>query len=321
MARSDHSELWRNANIRLCRLCFWPNYDGFGVNFQSSAHPPHFVSLVLSNSPAAAGGLKILDVILAVNQLDVSNSDYSQVRDALISARDSNVRVELLVVEQRFYQVLKEKGIRIDSSLATVIDTPTTMPFEYQNFPKLEPRTCLLTLNLSESSFGFEIVNGEDDIGAYVQEVLPNTSASRTQLRKSDRIIKINDKFVDSNVSKSILEKLDETLNKRAVKLYVMDTETYTYYNSNKIPSAPKSQQINQTNHRLFGSFRKSSPVEGTSHLPSLLLMLLEEDIRLCTINSTSANDMLPLKLNYYAKGNFYSLTIESGQDNEPSSK
>jgi hypothetical protein len=125
------------------------------------------------------------------------------------------------------------------------------MPKNYLNFPKNQPRECHIHLDKSDSSFGFEVVQGEDDVGAYIQEVFSNTPASKTSLRKSDRIIKINDKFVDRNESKSIREELNKAEAKGIVKLYVVDTETYEYYQANKIPLASEDQGKNQSENRL----------------------------------------------------------------------
>jgi C-terminal processing protease CtpA/Prc len=254
MSGSSNAELLRNANVRLCRLRVWPNFEGLGFNLEASSKPPHLIRLVESNSPAAIGGLKILDVILAVNQQDVSEADYNQVRNAIKNARDSNVAIELLVVEQRFYQALQKKKIPIDASQATIISTPATMPPEYSNFPKHQPRTCNIRLNKSDTTFGFEVVNGEKDVGAYIQEVFPNTPASKTPLLKSDRIIEIDDKFVDKDVSKSILEKLGKAKAKGAVKLYVVDTDTYKHYQINKIPFVSKGKRKSQSEDRLSTS-------------------------------------------------------------------
>ncbi len=251
MAGSNNAELLRNANVRLCRLRVWTNFEGLGFNLEASTRPPHIIRLVESNSPAAAGGLKILDVILAVNQQDVSDADYNQVRNAIKAARDSNGPIELLVIEQRFYQALKKKGISIDTLPRSAIETPATMPNDYLNFPRHQPRTCIIRSNKSDSPFGFEVVNGENDVGAYIQEVFPNTPASNTPLRKSDRIIEIDDKFVDKDVSKSILEKLGKAKAKGAVKLYVVDTETYKHYQLNKIPLASKGKRKSQSEDRL----------------------------------------------------------------------
>ncbi|CAF2034742.1 unnamed protein product [Rotaria magnacalcarata] len=227
MAGSSDAELVRNANIRLCKLRVWREFDGLGFHLEAAQRPPHLIRLVESNSPASAGGLKILDVILTVNQDDVSEADYNHVRSAIKTARDSNRSIELLVVEQRFYQLLKKKNIPITFQSATIIQTPEFMPADYINFPKRTPRTCNLRLGKSDTSFGFEVINGENDIGAYILEVFPNTPASNTPLRKWDRIIEIDDKNVDKDVSKSILEKLAKAKQKGAVKLFVVDTDAY----------------------------------------------------------------------------------------------
>ncbi len=124
------------------------------------------------------------------------------------------------------------------------------MPIDYFNFPKHQPRTCNIRLGKSDTTFGFEVVNGENDVGAYIQEVFPNTPASDTSLRKSDRIIEIDDKFVDKDLSKSILEKLGKAKTKGAVKLYVVDTETYKYYQLNKIPLTSKGKRKSQSEDR-----------------------------------------------------------------------
>lgn len=287
MPKLNNDELVFNANIRLCRLCRWANYDRFGFNLEASAHPPQLIRLVESNSPAAASGLKILDVILSINQHDVSESNYHEVQQLIKTISDSNMSIELLVVKQSFYQVLKNKGIQIDSSLATVINAPLTMPIEYQEFPKLQPRTCLLALNPSESSFGFEIVKGINSIGAYVQEVFSDTAASRTQLCKSDRIIEIDDDFIDTDTTRSILYKLNTAEKKRFVKLYVMDTETYKHYQSNKLSLSSK----------------------------------VDEDIRLCAIYRCHPTDTYGFQLNYHKRDNYHSVDPVDTHNNIPSSK
>ena len=255
----------RNTNVRLCRLRIWPNYDGLGFNLEAVNKGPQIIRLVESNSPAAAGGLKILDVVLAVNQQDVVNADYATVRDAIKRARDSNGPIELYVMEQRFYQTAKKKNQPIDRSSPLVINTPATMPPDYENFPKLQPRTCILRLTGAEATFGFEVVNGESDTGAYIQEVFPDTPASRAGLRKSDRIIQIDDKTVDKDLSKSILDKLGKAKTKGMVKLQVMDTETYRKKQDRKASVSSKSKRRSQSEDQLStvnGPYSTEQPCE-----------------------------------------------------------
>jgi len=249
MAVSNNNE--RNSDVRLCRLRVWPNFKGLGFNLEASPRPPHVIRLVESNSPASAGGLKILDAILEVNQQDVSAADYNKVREAIKAARDANGPIDLLVCEQRILQERKKKNLPINRTSPVVITTPATMPAEYANFPKHQPRTVMIRMGNNDQTFGFEAVNGENDIGAYIQDVFPNTPASATALRKSDRIIEIDDKFVDKDVSKSIFEKLAKIKSKRAVKLYVMDTATYEHYQLNKMSLSSKGKRKSKSEDRL----------------------------------------------------------------------
>jgi C-terminal processing protease CtpA/Prc len=227
MAQSNTDNDLRRANFRLCRLCIWPNYAGLGFNLENSSQPPHVIRIVESNSPAAAGGLKILDLVLAVNNQDVSQADYKTVTQAIKNARDNNDRIELLVLEKRFYEPLKNRGTSFNPALARIMETPIAMPQDYMNFPKYTPRTCEIRLNRTDQSFGF-------------QEVIPNSPASNTSLRKCDRILEIDDKFVDNEPSRYILDKLFKAKKKRSVKLYVVDTNTYKYFQENKVPLTSK---------------------------------------------------------------------------------
>jgi C-terminal processing protease CtpA/Prc len=223
----------RHANIRLCRLRPWSNYVGLGFRITECSQPPHLISLVESNSPAAAGGLRIWDVLIAINNEFVSNADYNQITMILEAIPIDNHRcIELLVVEQDIYQILKKKNIRIGSSLASRIDTPIRMPEDYMKFPKYTPRTCEIRLKSNDQNFGVVVTHGENSIGAYIQEVIPGSSAHRAGLRKSDRIIRIDGKYVDQSHINMIYEKLNKALIKRNIKLFVMDTETYEVLNN-----------------------------------------------------------------------------------------
>jgi hypothetical protein len=51
------------------------------------------------------------------------------------------------------------------------------MPDDYLKFPKLIPRVCQIRLQSDEINFGFVATSGIDNIGIYIQEVIPNSSA------------------------------------------------------------------------------------------------------------------------------------------------
>jgi C-terminal processing protease CtpA/Prc len=231
----SNAEILRNANVRLCRLRIWSNYKGLGFHLGQCHRPPHIITLVDSNSPASAGGLKISDVLLAINNNNVTKTDYNEVTIILKDAQDQHCLVELLVVEQHFYKTLKKNNIIIDSSLTTIFHTPIRMPDDYFNFPEHIPRICHIQLRSNDTHFGFDVVNGNNDIGIYIQEVLPGSRASSSGLRKCDRIIEIDDKYVDKDMSRDIWDKLGKALIRRTIKLLVVDTETYGYYVLNNL--------------------------------------------------------------------------------------
>jgi C-terminal processing protease CtpA/Prc len=243
---SKDAEILHKANLRLCRLRVWSNYNGIGFDLESSSKAPFIIELVATCSPAAAGGLQKLDVVLAVNNQDLSEADYKHVGAAIKNAIDTTGLVELLVVEQHRYQSLKKKKIKINVKFAYVIDAPRTMPNEYETFFKYPPRTCTIHSNGTEGIFGFDIACGENNIGAYIDEILPNTPAGRSSLNKNDRIIEINDIFVDKDASNSIFKKLDKAKIKGNVKLFVIDMENYKYYQRHNIPLSSKESQTYQ---------------------------------------------------------------------------
>lgn len=227
----NNKDIIREANVRLCRLRTWPNYKGLGFSIIKRPQPPNIIGLVESNSPAAAGGLKIWDTLLAVNNVSVVDTDYRQVVVTVNELKkDPHRPVELLVVENRFYESLKKKNITINSSLATVLNTPIKMPDDYIKLPKHVPRICRIKLQPDDINFGFDVINASKGIGMYIQEVIPNSPAYHAGLRKSDRIIEIDNEYVNKDTSKLILEKLNKVVIKRYVKLLVEDTFTYEHH-------------------------------------------------------------------------------------------
>lgn len=71
------------------------------------------------------------------------------------------------------------------------------MPIEYENYFKYQPRLCEIYLNKSNENFGFDLCDNEYEIGTYVEKIHANTVASQSCLRENDRIIEINDEYVD----------------------------------------------------------------------------------------------------------------------------
>lgn len=290
---NDNELMLRKSNLRLCRIFTWSTYPGTGFRLSASSPPPHTVQLVESNSPAAATGLRIRDVILAVNGQNVSNIDYQDLINAIENIKKNNQPIELLVIEKSRYDNLIKKGIDFNPIHAKQLTAPTQMPREYMDFPKNTPRTCDVHLGPTDQGFGFDVIEGENDIGLYIQGVYANTPASRTALRKSDRILKIDDEFVDDKPSKMIKEKLRTAKKNGAVKLYVVDTHTYKYSDDAVGHSPLKSETWMRSSH--------------------------QQDIRLCTITRADVKDTYGFEIVNNTKEKYCSIFLRPGRSGGPS--
>ena len=236
-----------DVKLRLCRLYVWSVAQGLGFHLHSTSEPPYVVQNVESNSPAAEGGLKICDVVLAVNGQNVCNAPFNEVRNAIKTALQKKRCVKLLVIENKFYNPAMVNSLSFKLKSVNKISCPKKIPNHCANFPENTPRTCEIHLNGSDESFGFEIVSDDDDIGAFIQEVYPGQAASMTPLRKCDRIIEINDEFVDNQSINVIKEKLDEAKRQGSVKLYVVDTHMYKYYKDNELPLGSEESKMSSS--------------------------------------------------------------------------
>ncbi|CAF0732861.1 unnamed protein product [Adineta steineri] len=253
MSTPDPRAKMRTVKFRLCKIRKWPDYTGLGFSLLgNSQEPPFLVGLVESNSPAAAGGLRISDVIIEVNKKDMTKAKakYADLTGAIQKARDSKGTIDLLVVEKRWYDQLIKEKTKFDPKLATTIETPPTMPPDYKSFPQNTPRTCEIRLAKDNEPLGFEVVNGDGDIGMFIQDVNQNSVASREGLRKSDRIIEVNDEFVDDQPSKDIMEQMKVAKSNLYVKLYVLDTKTYKNFKQNNTPLASSHQPASDSSSK-----------------------------------------------------------------------
>ncbi|CAF4121313.1 unnamed protein product [Rotaria sp. Silwood2] len=239
-AELDNFNALRNAKCRRCHLCLWSNYFGLGFTLAPALEPPYIIESVESNSPAAAGGLRIRDIVLAVNDKNTFELSFDELKNIIQNARDAHGRIELLMIGPDFYETPNKSNEPINPRFVKTIKTPQTMPIDYQNFPKHQPRTCEMRLNRSDTSFGFQTVDPLTSVGMLIQEVYPNSPAANTSLRKCDRIIEIDDEFIDNVSSRTILEKLHTAQEEQHVKLYVVDTATYEFFQSNNIPLSSK---------------------------------------------------------------------------------
>ncbi|CAF0754285.1 unnamed protein product [Adineta ricciae] len=268
MAAGPKKLTMQGANLRACRLYTWTGFNGLGFDLKTPSTAPHEIALVESNSPAAAGGLKIGDIILAVNGKDTIKAKYTDFTKAINKARAKKGPVELRVMEKRYYDEVVKQKIKINPKEARVIEAPQAQPADQANFPQKE-RICDVRLTDATQSFGFELVNGDRNIGVFIQEVSPNTPASIAGLRKSDRVIKVDGELVDDKPSQLSYDRIREAKKNLAVKLLVMDTKTYkNYKKSGPPPSAPAPMYENLTSGGKRQTDDESEPDDRTPTSP-----------------------------------------------------
>lgn len=227
------------SDLRLCRLHEWPTGNGLGFTVDKESGPPFSIELVESNSPAAAGGLKMRDVILAFNGQKMNQCSYLDLSNAIKNGLRSD-RVELLVIDKNFYNEFQKDNTPIDPNAAKIMETPRTIPSEYKNFPANTPREITITLKPGETSFGFDLAFGKGNIGTFIRSVHPNTPASKTALRSNDRVLEIDNRFVDKESSNNIKQLINDGKSRANIRLYVVDTATYKYFQQSGIPLESK---------------------------------------------------------------------------------
>ncbi|CAF1164880.1 unnamed protein product [Adineta ricciae] len=258
----------REANLRACRLYSWTGFNGLGFDLRTPSTAPYEISLVESNSPAAAAGLKIGDIILAVNGKDMIKAKYADFTDAIKKARTKKGPVELRVMEKRYYDDVVKQKVKINPKEARVIEAPQAQPADQANFPQKE-RICDIHLTDATQSFGFELVNGDKNIGVFIQEVGPNTPAAVAGLRKSDRVVRVDGELVDDKPSQLSFDRIREARKNLAVKLLVMDTKTYkNYKKSGPPPSAPAPVYENTSSVDKRQTDNESEPDARTTTSP-----------------------------------------------------
>ncbi|CAF3633945.1 unnamed protein product [Rotaria sp. Silwood1] len=171
------------------------------------------------------------------------------------------------------------------------------MPGDYMNFSKHTPRTCEIRLSTTDQTFGFDIVYGKYDIGAYIQEIAPDSPASPTILRKNDRALEINDKFIDNEPNAELagvksedrlieingvnVQNMDFTFIKQCLRnikypqslqLLVANVETFNYY-----------KQQNKAIHSKLPSVTKLSENKTSQSSPSV-----------ASVQKVNINDIYP---------------------------
>lgn len=114
-SQPDESSRYRP---RLCHLCKWPDFDGYGFNLHAEKDKPgQYIGSVDRNSPAEKGGLKENDRIVEVNGDNIESANHSTVIQKIKSGGD---RTTMLVVDKETDEYYKSRGQKITSSMKHV---------------------------------------------------------------------------------------------------------------------------------------------------------------------------------------------------------
>ncbi len=157
--------------------------DGIAKAFGLSDRQGAVVTEVVEDSPADEAGIKVKDVIVTVDGTKIRDS--SHLKNVVSSSRPGR-RSEVEVVRRK-----RHRTIRVDLA---------ELPQEDAVFASRERVTPTLGLNVEDVSKAlarrFQI--DEDESGAVVVEVLPNSVAAKAGIQRGDIIKRVGDEEVDS---------------------------------------------------------------------------------------------------------------------------
>lgn len=114
--------------LRLCQLCKWPNFDGYGFNLHADKkRQGHFIGQVDPGSPAELGGLRKNDRLVEVNGLSVEGESHREIIDRI---KQDPSRVELLVVDRETDEAFARRKHKPSSQAPEVArrSTPAQQP-------------------------------------------------------------------------------------------------------------------------------------------------------------------------------------------------
>ena len=86
--------------VRLCEVTKWQGFKGLGFQLNSTTKTwNHTVSKVDPGSPAEAAGLKPKDIIIEVNNVNVTRKNHKQLIDLIKSSSGNSTKI--LVADEK----------------------------------------------------------------------------------------------------------------------------------------------------------------------------------------------------------------------------
>jgi serine protease Do len=131
------------------------------------------------DGPAAAAGIKVGDVITALDGLDVDDSDALRFR---VATRPVGSSAELTLIRDG-----KPRNVRI-----AMLAPPEVPPRDLTEITGFSPLQGAVVANMSPA-LSAEMSMESDQAGVVVVEIKPNSRAQRLRLRPGDFVLAIND--------------------------------------------------------------------------------------------------------------------------------
>ncbi|XP_070199476.1 Na(+)/H(+) exchange regulatory cofactor NHE-RF3-like isoform X6 [Littorina saxatilis] len=104
---------------RLCHLCKWPDFDGYGFNLHAEKDKPgQYIGSVDPDSPAEVGGLKENDRIIEVNGDNIESQTHSVVIQKI---KSGGTKTTLLVLDRESDKYYKSRGQTVSRHMSNVI--------------------------------------------------------------------------------------------------------------------------------------------------------------------------------------------------------
>lgn len=164
------------------------NYDGFGFSIRSNELSPQAIAYIEPNSPSEKAGLKENDLILKINEKNVSDIGYSQL---LLILQNESKKKSLKLEIQRPHLSLSEKNSLSDNSHC-FLNKSLNSSVNSINPESIEnEKNKISYYNIkrysNSTSLGIKLgLNGMIDL------VVPNSLADKAGMKKNQRIVEIN---------------------------------------------------------------------------------------------------------------------------------
>ncbi|NXA47404.1 NHRF3 protein, partial [Nothocercus julius] len=215
---------------RLIELQKGKNGYGFYLRMEQST-ADHVIKDVDSGSPAAKAGLKVKDILVAVNGERVEALDHGQVVEKI---KQSEEKITLLVVDKKTDTMYKLAQISPSSYYHKVQDpspSKTEEKVELHTEQKVDkPRICKMVKG--PNGFGFNLNTIKNKPGLFISEVQNSGPADIAGLKDNDFLVEVNGVNVMDEPYDQVVKRVKDSGDE--VTLLVCSKDAYEHFQHQK---------------------------------------------------------------------------------------